>query len=241
VARPNVAATTTTSSKPASHSVPSTDAQTIVAPATDLSAELPVPAAVSPTASHSTTSAASGVTENSSVASPAQQIAPTLLAIAPGQDGVQRLTVRLHPAELGMVQVQIERPAGGPANVAITVERAETLQMLMQDQPQLHRALDQAGVQAQGRSIAFHVASLTQPLPGASPSGNAPFTGGQGHASSSGGSAGGDGAGSYDARDQAGYGGSRKPNHFSPQSSQPEDTNLLNDPKWRRIGLDITA
>jgi hypothetical protein len=196
---------------------------------------------VPPIASHGTASAASGVTQNSSIATPAQQIAPALLAVTQGQDGVQRVTVRLHPAELGMVQVQIERPPGGPATVAITVERAETLQMLVQDQPQLHRALDQAGVPAQGRSIAFHVASLTQPVPSTSPSGNAPFNGAQSHASSSGGNAGGGGTGSYAARDQAGYAGSRKPNHSSPQSAQPEDAKFPNDPQWRRVGLDITA
>ena len=79
-------------------------------------------------------------------------------------DGTQRVTMRLDPPELGRVQVRIDRPTDAPARVEITVEKAETLTLLLRDQTQLQRALDQAGVPAEGRSVTFHVAS-PEPAP----------------------------------------------------------------------------
>jgi flagellar hook-length control protein FliK len=79
-------------------------------------------------------------------------------------DGVQRITVRLDPPELGRVQVRIDRPTDAPARVEITVEKAETLTLLLRDQTQLQRALDQAGVPTEGRSVTFHIAS-PEPAP----------------------------------------------------------------------------
>lgn len=80
-------------------------------------------------------------------------------------DGAQRLTMKLEPPELGQVHIRIDRPVdAAPARVEITVERPETLQLLLRDQPQLQRALDQAGVPAEGRSVTFHV---TTPEPAA--------------------------------------------------------------------------
>jgi hypothetical protein len=96
-------------------------------------------------------------------ASPAAQIAPALVRIAHASDGTQHLTVRLQPPELGQVQVRIDRPQEAPARVEITVEKQETLTLLLRDQPQLQRALDQAGVPPEGRSVTFHVAPVDQP------------------------------------------------------------------------------
>jgi flagellar hook-length control protein FliK len=79
--------------------------------------------------------------------------------MAHAPDGTQRLTLRLDPPELGHVQIRIDRPADAPARVDITVERTETLTLLLRDQPQLQRALDQAGVPPDGRSVTFHVAA----------------------------------------------------------------------------------
>ena len=83
-------------------------------------------------------------------------------------DGTQRVTMRLDPPELGRVQVRIDRPTDAPARVEITVEKAETLTLLLRDQTQLQRALDQAGVPAEGRSVTFHVAS-PEPAPRSEP------------------------------------------------------------------------
>ncbi len=90
-------------------------------------------------------------------------------------DGAQRLTVRLDPPELGQVQIKIDRPSDAPARVEITVQKQETLTLLLRDQPQLQRALDQAGVPADGRTVTFHIAASgpsmrtdagTTPVPG---------------------------------------------------------------------------
>ena len=89
---------------------------------------------------------------------PAAQITPALMQIGHGSDGTPRLTVRLDPPELGHVQIRIDRPSDASARVEITVEKQETLNLLLRDQPQLQRTLDQAGVPADGRTVTFHVA-----------------------------------------------------------------------------------
>jgi flagellar hook-length control protein FliK len=96
-------------------------------------------------------------------ASPVAQLTPALVQIGHASDGAQRLTVRLQPPELGQVEIRIDRAHELPARVDITVEKQETLTLLLRDQPQLQRALDQAGVPAEGRSVTFHVAAADQP------------------------------------------------------------------------------
>lgn len=71
----------------------------------------------------------------------------------------QTLTVHLAPAELGRVEVRIERTSGGPARIELTAERPETLVRLVQDQSQLHHALDQAGIPAENRTLHFTLAT----------------------------------------------------------------------------------
>jgi len=187
--------------------------------------------------SHAATSAAPPtiVSASPSSASPAQQIAPALLAVTQNHDGIQRMTLRLNPAELGMVQVQIEHAATGPTHVVITAERTETLQMLQQDQPQLHRALDQAGVPAQGRTVVFHVAPVLQAASSHSSSGNPPFNSGQG---SFAGTSGGGGSAGYAAREQTNSSGTRRTSTPSSEAGKQDETTPA---KWLRVGLDITA
>ena len=93
------------------------------------------------------------------VASPADQVAPVLVSMAHAADGAQRMTLRLEPPDLGHVEIRIDRTADAPAHVNITVERPETLILMLRDQPQLQRALDQAGVPPDGRSVTFHIAT----------------------------------------------------------------------------------
>lgn len=88
---------------------------------------------------------------------PAAQLAPALVALAADRSGTQQLTVRLDPAALGQVHIQIARAHDGSATVQVTAERADTLQLLMHDAPQLHRALNAAGVPQDGRSLSFHL------------------------------------------------------------------------------------
>jgi hypothetical protein len=188
-----------------------------------------VPAAAEPLAQAATRSATPAPVDPSSRApSPVEQIAPALVRISHAPDGAQRLTLRLDPPELGHVQVRIDRSVDAPARVAIIVERADTLTLLLRDQPQLQRALDQAGVPADGRTITFHVATpdpvarsepAIAPAPGVA-------TGG----------ASGDGS----------HGASRQDGQPARRQSADPDTGsgeFISIPPagWLRGGLDITA
>jgi hypothetical protein len=75
-----------------------------------------------------------------------------------GADGSQSMSLQLQPAELGRVQITIDRNADGTSSVTVTAERADTLALLQGDQVQLQHSLDQAGVPAAGRSLVFHLA-----------------------------------------------------------------------------------
>ncbi len=97
---------------------------------------------------------------------PAQQIAPVVAAVlaAPDDGTPQPLIIRLNPAELGRIQVRIDRTADGPSRISLSVERPDTLLMLVRDQPQLHRALDLAGIPPDGRTVQFQLAPDPAPM-----------------------------------------------------------------------------
>lgn len=86
------------------------------------------------------------------------QLRPAFAAVA-AATGPSHVIVRLDPAELGRLQVGILRQPDGPSRIELVAERPETLQLLMRDQPALHRALDLAGVPAEGRTLHFQVGS----------------------------------------------------------------------------------
>ena len=148
--------------EPAAGHVPVALADVATQPSLPATAVITTPAlatSVAPTTPAATPPAATPASPHAT-ATPAEQIAPALVSLGHAPDGAQRLTMRLQPPELGQVQVRIDRPTlDAPARVAITVERPETLTLLLRDQPQLQRALDQAGVPAEGRSVTFHVAT----------------------------------------------------------------------------------
>ena len=100
-------------------------------------------------------------------------------ASASASAGPAHLVVRLDPAELGRVQVGITRQPDGPARIELLAERPDTLQLLMRDQPALHRALDQAGVPAEGRLLHFQLGTpeAGRDSPGAGPSWSGPSSG----------------------------------------------------------------
>jgi hypothetical protein len=181
-----------------------------------------------------------------SPAAPAAQLAPTLLTLAKAMDGSQQMTVRMQPADLGMVQVRIARAVSGGTQIEITAENPATLQALQRDQPQLHRTLDEAGVPAAGRNVTFHVAAAAVPAAaggaGAGAAGghshSQPNSGGRANSATTDadGSAGG-GRGSYPARERNSYSTARRPvpaPATGKASAAPAG-------KSYRIGLDITA
>jgi Meckel syndrome type 1 protein len=121
---------------------------------TDTGATAPLPAPATP---HDVTPpTATPPARPTSPASPARQIAPVLVAVAiPG--GTARLSVTLEPAELGRVEISVER-SGEATQVQVLAERPETLALLQRDQRELDRALGQAGIGAEGRTLSFSLA-----------------------------------------------------------------------------------
>ena len=154
-------------------------------------------------------------------AGPAAQLAPALVQLAHAGGG-QQLTLRLDPAELGRVDIRIERAADGTATVQVLVDRPETLKLLQADQPHLQQALDRAGLPQEGRSLSL---SLSLPDPGGAYPGAGGFADGQ-----SGG----------------------RQNRDLPQSAMQaaaaqtgwaaaSDPSPTTGPVWRRAGINITA
>ncbi|MEJ1978192.1 MAG: flagellar hook-length control protein FliK [Acetobacteraceae bacterium] len=136
--------------------------------------------------------------------------------------GGHQLTLRLDPEELGKVDIRIDRAADGTATVQVTVDRAETLKLMLADQPQLHRALDAAGVPQDGRSLTLSL--------GAQPQG--------------GGASGGPGTGSFGTG--SGTGNHSQAGAGARQDRQPSRPSPLPSPSgaaspWLRAGVDITA
>jgi hypothetical protein len=140
------------------------------------------------------------------------------------------MTLRLDPAELGLVEIRIDRPAEAPPRVEIRVERPETLALLLRDQARLEHTLNQAGLPPDGRSLSIHLAPVSPPAPSADSSGPGLQFG------STGGSSGFAGSGeSPDGTPRQGRG-----TPFGQGTSA--DAEAANpSQRWFRTGLDITA
>nr|WP_246700320.1 flagellar hook-length control protein FliK [Rhodopseudomonas sp. WA056] len=84
---------------------------------------------------------------------PVDSLAVEIAARARG--GATRFDIRLDPAELGRIDVRIDVDRHGQVTSHLTVEKPETLQMLRQDQTQLQRALDDAGLKTGNGGLQF--------------------------------------------------------------------------------------
>ena len=164
---------------------------------------------------------------------PAQQAASALVSFG-GSQGTHHVTVQLNPLELGRLQIRIDQPNDGAARVTLTAERPQTLDLLVHDQGELQRALDQAGVPAEGRSVTFHLAAATPDLQ-ADPSRTAspPPSSGSAAGDLSGGSHGGAQQGPQREGSAAGQ------PRMAGGSPQQDDTPRA--ARWLRTGIDITA
>jgi flagellar hook-length control protein FliK len=152
---------------------------------------------------------------------PASQVAPALLNLTTSSIGTQRMTLRLDPAELGTVQVSIDRPADAPAHVEISASRPETLSLLLRDQAQLQHTLTQAGVPPEGRTISFHLSGQDSDSLSRQAGGFDQFAGND-----------------RSTRNAA------TPGATAQDETDPGDTVTLPPPnlmRWQRVGLDITA
>ena len=70
-------------------------------------------------------------------------------------DGNTRFQMRLDPPELGRIDVRLDIDAGGKVNARLTVEKAETLDLMQRDQRGLERALQQAGLEGGKTNLEF--------------------------------------------------------------------------------------
>jgi hypothetical protein len=174
------------------------------------------------------------------------QVAPALVSLVQAPNGSQRLTLHLEPENLGHVQIQIDRAGDTAPRVDITVQRPQTLELLLRDQPQLQRALDQAGVPQAGRTLTLHLAS-----PDAAGSSFSMQGGGAGDSGSGNNQAGsswlnngwtGSGAGGQGAGGNPYTNGSSQPSVSSAGAGADAAlSQTVPPPRSLRAGLDITA
>ncbi|HEY9537366.1 MAG TPA: flagellar hook-length control protein FliK, partial [Kiloniellaceae bacterium] len=88
-------------------------------------------------------------------ANPAEQIAVQVQrAQVAGQD---QISIKLHPAELGRIEVKLENASDGTLRAVISAERTETLDLLQRDARGLERALQEAGVKTDSGSLSFNL------------------------------------------------------------------------------------
>ena len=69
--------------------------------------------------------------------------------------GNTRFQIRLDPPELGRIDVKLDIDSNGQVNARLTVEKAETLDLMQRDQRALERALQQAGLDANKTNLEF--------------------------------------------------------------------------------------
>ena len=70
-------------------------------------------------------------------------------------EGNTRFQIRLDPAELGRIDVQLEIDKSGQVNARLYVEKAETLDLMQRDQRGLEKALHQAGLDGAKTNLEF--------------------------------------------------------------------------------------
>ena len=83
-------------------------------------------------------------------------IAGLPIAIAArAQSGSNQFDIRLDPPELGRIDVRLDVYLSGQVTSHITADRPETLTLLQSQQPQLERALEQAGLKTADNGLQF--------------------------------------------------------------------------------------
>lgn len=88
---------------------------------------------------------------------PVEQVAVSIKnAIGEGAD---KISIKLHPASLGRVEVRMEIAKDGQLSAVILAEKPETLDMLRSDVRGLERALQEAGLKTDAGSLNFGLKS----------------------------------------------------------------------------------
>ncbi len=93
---------------------------------------------------------------SSGASAAAVSIAGLPIAIASrAQAGSNQFDIRLDPPELGRIDVRLDVDSSGQVTSHVTVDRPETLTLLQSQQPQLERALEQAGLTTAENGLQF--------------------------------------------------------------------------------------
>jgi hypothetical protein len=208
----------------------------VAAPAANAAAGMaPLAAPTASTAKPSTEAPAGAA---ASPPAPAQQLAQAVATLQLRPNGGSHLTVRLAPAELGEVHIQITRGQDGAATVSVAASRPETLSGLQTDLAHLHQALDRAGVPEQ-RSLVFHLASEPARTGGEAGAGS-----GQSAPQEGGAAGGGFQHGPRQERPQPGQApGSQMSSRLGDAEAQAGPAAPAGRPAtaWRQAGIDYTA
>ncbi len=77
-------------------------------------------------------------------------------------DGKRRFEIRLDPPELGRIDVRLDVGKDGRVTSRLVVERAETLDLLRRDAPNLERALEAAGLRPNDSGLQFSLRDQSQ-------------------------------------------------------------------------------
>ncbi len=107
-------------------------------------------------AAMATSSAADSASTNSASNAAPVPVAGLAVAIAArAQSGSNQFDIRLDPAELGRIDVRLDVDRDGQVTTHMTADRADTLELLQSQQPQLQQALEQAGLKTADNGLQF--------------------------------------------------------------------------------------
>lgn len=81
------------------------------------------------------------------------QIAIVVMKAA--QEGVDRITIKLQPPELGRIDVRLDVSVDGRIQAVFAAERSSTVDILQRDVRELERALQSAGLSADPGGLSF--------------------------------------------------------------------------------------
>ena len=72
-------------------------------------------------------------------------------------EGMDKISIKLRPAALGHIEIQLELSHDGRITAVVTAEKAETLDLLQRDARGLERALQEAGLRTNSDSLNFNL------------------------------------------------------------------------------------
>ncbi|MGN6463146.1 MAG: flagellar hook-length control protein FliK [Pseudolabrys sp.] len=104
---------------------------------------------------HATAATAHTASTAATTPQPVPLHAVAMEIVARAGAGKNRFEIRLDPPELGKIDVRLDIDKHGQVTSRLIVEKAETLDLLRRDAPQLERALQDAGLKTSGDGLQF--------------------------------------------------------------------------------------